>query len=281
MRPEYLFAILLTGAGTASANAVNAAADYFPWLHSHPGLNLSLSIAATILFMCCAIFFAVRGKLKAEHEGTSTSRMTFGIITAPILIVSGVAAWYRWPVAVYSDFREVYVAKSQELGAPIRTAVNGQAAYEVWLQHAYVIWLPNPGIMCGFDTAGIRKPPTCTFDAFHSFTLEPDLWSETYVKGKLRLGRQDYWPRGSIAYYLINQPNVWGWMGKDLRQCTLDKDAVHFQDFEKGKIYGVFRATANANDLNTGIVFVVLNDGNWSRETVSVEAPKIGKCDGD
>jgi hypothetical protein len=200
-----------------------------------------------------------------------------------LLAIGGVSlsAWYFWPIPVYASFEGVYLDHKQELGSPLRPAVNSIGAYEVWMQHAYVIWMIYPGIMCGFGTESIRKP-ICTNDAFHAYSTEPELFNEAYVKGKLKLSKSEYWPRGSIAYYLINQPQKWGWMGKDLKQCQLEGGSgISYQDFEKGRIYGVFRIASDAADLTAGIAFVVLNDGSWSRVTVSDAPPKISRCDGD
>ncbi|MGA2494252.1 MAG: hypothetical protein ABSF67_15120 [Roseiarcus sp.] len=97
MRRDYLIAFLLFLASIGAGNAVNAAADYFPWLHAHPGWNLALSVGATGALLLAAFITAIRGEQKAEKEGKGLPRLIFGVVIAIMITIAGFSAWYFWP----------------------------------------------------------------------------------------------------------------------------------------------------------------------------------------
>lgn len=165
-----------------------------------PGWVVFPSLGLGFLILWVADQFPGVSKPMTVPNSSKTKKVAI-TITAAAFIFCGGAAWYFLSVQIHPAFREIYRAKKQELGAPIQPAGNSHGAYEAWMQHAYVIWMVNPGIMCGFDMES-RKTPVCTEGAFHAISTEPELFDEAYVKGKLKLTKSEYWPRGSLAYYL-------------------------------------------------------------------------------
>jgi hypothetical protein len=80
---------------------------------------------------------------------------------------------------------------------------------------------------------------------------------------------------GSLAYYLIHNSDEWKWIGRVRNEIGISADNVFYQEFKIGIIYGPFRVTPKDTDSDMGIIFIVFNDGNWTRESSGTAAPKI------
>jgi hypothetical protein len=183
------------------------------------------------------------------------------------------------PHVVYPPFGEAY-ALHPELGAPISDALPTRMAYEGWTQHAYTIWLTNPGVACAFHDSK-QIPGFCEPDAGYSQPANPELYDRKYVDDHIGLSVKDYFPRGSFAEHLIYEPNKWGWIGKYKIECDFESNEISFQSFTWGTIYGVFRKSPANDDNDDGMVFVAVTNGAAVWEPTRTAAPKTTKCDTD
>lgn len=183
-------------------------------------------------------------------------------------------------IPIFPAFVRASKEASAFIGEPIAPVEDSLNVYQVWLEQGNVIWLQNPGIMCGIDNGAHDGRYLCTHDAFHAGTTEPNLFNESYVRSRLKLARTDYWPRGSLAYAMIQHADQWGWLGKTFKQCRLDDHQVHFQKFTGGVIYGPFRVTPR-NDLEAAFSYVLLANGRSYKVPSSATPPTNVGCDGD
>jgi hypothetical protein len=86
-------------------------------------------------------------------------------------------------------------------------------------------------------------------------------------------------PHGSLAYSEIHNYSKWGWVGETQRQCAIDGEKVFYQKFEHGIIYGLFRVSPSNGETQDSMIFTVLDDGRWFRNTGNLDAPKILGCE--
>jgi hypothetical protein len=132
-------------------------------------------------------------------------------------------------------------------------------------------------IMCGFSDTSNEKT-VCTPDDSDllSYTSDkhPELFDANFVRKKLHLSKEDYYPVGALAHYLIYESKNWGWLGKTEMECALT-DGAYYQKFTNGIIYGPFR---NTWTRGVGIAYVV-SSGDWATESLNGLPPPIEKCD--
>ena len=96
MRTDYVITFLLAATAIPASMAVNAAADYFPALHAHPGVVLVSAVVATLIPLLAALAIAIRGERKAEREGRKRRPILFYGTVVVGLACIGCAVWYLW-----------------------------------------------------------------------------------------------------------------------------------------------------------------------------------------
>jgi hypothetical protein len=258
--------------GWASAVASTASTSAaMMWPNATPVVAAVLAIIAVIML-----------PLAIKNDGIGPHlRSKWSWIGLLIPIICLLYVVYRMlPVQINAQFQGVYDKYSTRLGHPTRVAINSSPTtdpnkeqWQAWTDNATIIWMRVPGIMYAFDRdSGARLTKTTDYAR-----ADPDLFDENYVRDRLKLKDSQYWPQGSLAYQLINNPE-WKWVGNVSNQCKVDGSNMYYQEFEHGKIYGPFRITQKNSDLSDAVVFIIFDNGSWVREVVDADAPTVIRC---
>lgn len=190
------------------------------------------------------------------------------VITVIGSVISGLLFFILWlyvkPPQIYNQFVPAYSRYEALLGNPVSAESTVPEAIEEWSDSAHIIWLSNVPIICAFP---LQEGQGYVCERDRRIT-ESKYWDKNYIEKSLHLRKNDFPPTGGIAYFLINEPNKWGWVGKVNTACTIIN--VHYQRFAGGDIWGPFPAADGKSPLQFFIV--TLPDGEWRSVSGSDES---------
>ena len=90
-------------------------------------------------------------------------------------------------------------------------------------------------------------------------------------------------PYGSMAVMWQQNPKKWGKLGSRLFACTYDGSTLYYQDFEKGRIVGIYKDNAerkkDGSTDDPGRGYIILNDGHWKSWGAPHLAPRLSLID--
>lgn len=168
-------------------------------------------------------------------------------------------------VPVYDPFSKAYDEYHVQLGKPITKGQPvGEDAYQAKFQHATHIWSPLAFYVLHGDGHWEQVPED---------SIPPDTkkwWDQKWLTEHFRPTLGFGPPEGSLAYLWDKDPKRWSKIG--WREWRCSKEApIAYQDFEKGRMVGVFRE--RPKDWDVGRVFIMFRDGTWQGAHVTYPAP--------
>jgi hypothetical protein len=163
-------------------------------------------------------------------------------------------------------FRAVQLKYSRKLGDAIAQSETSHA-YQAAYEHAMVLWIDGQKAFYQLPSDPAKKWVKYPDPDWQS---DPEWYRDVDLRRRFRPPPGLGPPYAGVASRWVRDPDNWTWIGWRQWHCSFDPNQVFLQRFEHGTMLVPFRL----HPLNKAAqVFVLLDDGSWSSESATVDAP--------
>jgi hypothetical protein len=158
-----------------------------------------------------------------------------------------------------------------QLGKPRLPAALADDAYQAFYDQAHIVWVKSLYTILILPTVPTRK---VIWQEDTNYAKEKNYFDDNWLKTQFPGVPADRDPpHGGVAYYWLQNPGQWEWIGWRRWYCRYFHQ-IRYQQFENGTVFGIYRSDEN-NDA--GHIFVVMSDNSWLMKPVRTAAPKCIK----
>jgi hypothetical protein len=169
-------------------------------------------------------------------------------------------------IEVDPQFKQIQETVPQ-LGKPRLPAVLADDAYQAVYDQANIIWIKSLFSILTLPTDAARK---VTWQEDTNYSKDLKFFNDDWLKTQFAdVPDGKYPPHGGVAYYWLQNPDQWKWVGWRKWYCRFFNQ-IRYQQFENGTVVGIFHSDP-AKDA--GQIFIVLNDNSWLTKPAPSVAP--------
>jgi len=212
---------------------------------------------------------------------TRILRWSIASVVLVLLLLVIITLSIRRPVTLRDSFTDVGKEYVSDLGPAtsepqLMTDGGDQQTFENGVQlylrdFIYVLW--EGGL---YDQPLERNAP-------HWYKGSP-LWEDDdFLRKMLNIPSTQRPPYGSMALIWQRDPQKWSKLSSRLWACTYDDSTLYFQDFEKGRLVGIYKDNSDSKqDGSTddpGRGYILLNNMHWKTWLAPRLAPRLSLTD--
>ena len=174
--------------------------------------------------------------------------------------------------SVHPSFQVAWKLHDTELGHPISgpQLPMGWGGDQMVFEHGVQIYTQD--FMYVLWDSGIYE--LLTEQNAPAYSKDSPWWKDTELRKMLEIPKNHRPPYGSMAVLWKKDPEHWRKLGNRLWHCDYNKTALTYQDFENGRMIGIFRDSQTADDSGR-IYILILKGSRWESWRAVGMAPRL------